>query len=95
MTKTASASMPAALKGLGLTKFLLFAAGCVLVGQLVLPPERAELVFLLLVPWLAAWALNIVLARRKARYATYLVPVIFGASLLFLWQTIVRGFDVP
>ncbi len=51
--------------------------------------------------WLAAWALNVWLAKRPfaSGWPTQLrdlaVPAIFGLTLLFLWQMIVRGFSVP
>lgn len=54
------------------------------------------LVFALLF-WIAAWALNIALAR--SRWAARLpvrvaVPVIFGVTLLVLWEGFVRAFGV-
>ena len=45
--------------------------------------------------WLLAWRLNIVLAQSDTRLSHALVPVIFGLTLLFLWETLVRAFDVP
>jgi len=51
--------------------------------------------------WLAAWALNVWLARAPigsgaaARLRDLAVPALFGLTLLFLWQMIVRGFAVP
>mgnify|MGYP001812445115 CR=1 FL=1 len=47
--------------------------------------------------WIAAWALNIRLAN--SRFSTTLpvriaVPVIFGVTLLVLWESFVRGFEV-
>ncbi len=51
--------------------------------------------------WLAAWALNVWLAKRPlalgwtSQIRDLVVPAIFGLSLLFLWQMIVRGFAVP
>ena len=51
--------------------------------------------------WLGAWALNAWLAKRPfaSGWPTQLrdlaVPALFGLTLLFLWQTIVRGFAVP
>ena len=50
-----------------------------------------------LVFWIAAWALNIALAR--SRWAGRLpvrvaVPVIFGVTLLVLWEGFVRAFGV-
>ncbi len=51
--------------------------------------------------WLAAWALVELIVRRAprrgwgGRAAAVAVPLIFGATLLFWWQVIVRGLDVP
>jgi NitT/TauT family transport system permease protein len=51
--------------------------------------------------WLAAWALNEWLVRQKPSSPTaerairLVVPLLFGASLLVLWEGFVRGFAVP
>ena len=51
--------------------------------------------------WLAAWAFNEWLVRRKfaspaANRATRIaVPLVFGITILVLWEGIVRGFNVP
>lgn len=51
--------------------------------------------------WLGAWALNEWLVRRKLassaaeRAIRLVVPVLFGVSLLVLWEGLVRGFAVP
>ena len=51
--------------------------------------------------WLAAWAFNEWLVRRKFaspaadRAARLAVPLIFGFTLLVLWEGIVRGFAIP
>ncbi|NHT78263.1 ABC transporter permease [Rhizobiaceae bacterium CRRU44] len=51
--------------------------------------------------WLAAWALNEWLVRQKLASKTaertirLVVPVLFGVSLLVLWEGFVRGFAVP
>lgn len=51
--------------------------------------------------WLAAWGLNEFLVRVKVRNASaatavnVAVPVIFGITLLVLWEGLVRGFNVP
>ena len=51
--------------------------------------------------WLAAWAFNEWLVRQKFlsptadRTARIAVPLIFGATILVLWEGIVRGFNVP
>ncbi|PZQ95681.1 MAG: ABC transporter permease [Cereibacter sphaeroides] len=51
-----------------------------------------------LVFWAAAWALNIRLAASglmKHRAGRLLVPAIFGATLLVVWEGVVRGLNVP
>lgn len=45
--------------------------------------------------WLAAWALNIWLSRRDTRLTRFLVAAIFGATILILWEMIVRLYQVP
>ncbi len=51
--------------------------------------------------WLAAWALNEWLVRQHfqnplaRRIAGVAVPLLFGITLLVLWEGIVRGFNVP
>ncbi len=48
--------------------------------------------------WLALWALNTKLANgRKAdtRAVSLAIPLIFGATLLIIWELIVRGLNVP
>ncbi|KQS72394.1 ABC transporter permease [Rhizobium sp. Leaf371] len=51
--------------------------------------------------WLGAWALNEWLVRRKPaskaleRTIRLIVPILFGVSLLVLWEGLVRGFAVP
>ncbi|HEY7644363.1 MAG TPA: ABC transporter permease [Hyphomicrobiales bacterium] len=46
--------------------------------------------------WLAAWAANERLVRCKPSRAIGLaVPLIFGVTILVLWESIVRGLHVP
>jgi NitT/TauT family transport system permease protein len=50
--------------------------------------------------WLVAWAINEWLVRLRARGTAarainFVVPLLFGAALLVLWEGLVRGFDVP
>lgn len=49
-----------------------------------------------LVFWALAWAVNVVLARQggRSRPARVAVPVLFGITVLVLWEGIVRGFGV-
>ncbi len=45
--------------------------------------------------WLGAWALNAALARRRLVGALRLLPpLIFGATLLAMWELAVRGLEV-
>jgi NitT/TauT family transport system permease protein len=50
--------------------------------------------------WLVAWAINEWLVRLRARGTAarainFIVPLLFGAALLVLWEGLVRGFSVP
>ena len=48
--------------------------------------------------WLAAWRVNVLIANSPAadtRAARIAVPVLFGVTLLVLWEGLVRGFAVP
>ncbi len=48
--------------------------------------------------WLGAWWLNLRLVRGasgRARSVRVAVPLIFGATILFVWQALVRGLHVP
>jgi NitT/TauT family transport system permease protein len=51
--------------------------------------------------WFAAWALNEWLVRLKpldpvwSRAIRLAVPVVFGISVLVIWEGVVRGFNVP
>ena len=45
--------------------------------------------------WLGGWALNAALARRRLTGAMRLAPpLVFGATLLILWELLVRGLGV-
>ena len=45
--------------------------------------------------WAGGWALNVWLAGRARSRATALaVPVIFGLTLIFVWEAAVRGFGI-
>lgn len=57
-----------------------------------------SLVLLAIVIWLGAWAFNAWLAngRYAGRGAVRLaVPLIFGATVIVMWEMIVRGLSVP
>lgn len=48
--------------------------------------------------WLACWALNAVLSRSRfaaQKSVRIAIPVLFGLSILVLWQGIVTGLSVP
>ncbi|MDB6182546.1 ABC transporter permease [Paracoccus fistulariae] len=49
----------------------------------------------ILIVWLGAWGLNTWLARFDTRLTRLLVALIFGATILILWEMIVRIYDVP
>ena len=47
--------------------------------------------------WMAAWAVNAAVARASfghSRAGRVFVPVLFGVTVLVLWEGIVRGFGV-
>ena len=44
--------------------------------------------------WLIAWALNIWLARQNGVVPRILIPAIFGAAVLVLWECVVRGLSI-
>jgi len=50
---------------------------------------------LLLAVWLGLWAVNARLARGRSRAARGAVPLIFGVTLLALWELAVRLYDIP
>lgn len=57
-----------------------------------------NLVLLALLIWAAGFALNLWLARparSQSRAARLAVPLIFGATILLMWELIVRGLEVP
>ena len=51
--------------------------------------------FPILAVWLGAWGLNAWLARFDTRLTRLLVPLIFGATVLILWEMITRIYNVP
>ena len=53
------------------------------------------LVLVALVLWAALWWLNTRLAARGGRAARMAVPLIFGATILIVWELVVRGLGVP
>jgi NitT/TauT family transport system permease protein len=56
------------------------------------------LVVLALLVWIAGWWINTRLAegpQAGARAVQLLVPVIFGVTILIVWELVVRGLQVP
>ncbi len=48
-----------------------------------------------LIFWLASWALNVRIANSApSRFKSILVPMLFGFSLLGLWEGLVSGFNI-
>jgi NitT/TauT family transport system permease protein len=61
---------------------------------------NGSLVFGAVTFWLVAWAINEWLVRLRARGTAarainFIVPLLFGAALMVLWEGLVRGFNVP
>ena len=49
-----------------------------------------------LAAWALGWWLNHVLSHRpRTRFTRLAVPVIFGVTVIVVWECIVRGFDIP
>lgn len=45
--------------------------------------------------WLGGWAVNVWLARRaRSGWARVLPPLVFGVTLILVWELLVRGFAV-
>ena len=53
------------------------------------------LVLLALVAWIALWAANARLAASGWRFAGLAAPLVFGATILLVWELLVRGLAVP
>ena len=69
----------------------LLLAGLLLTGVAVIDRRLAAIGLV----WLGAWALNGRLARRDDPATRLAVPVVFGLTLLALWEMAVRLYDVP
>ena len=59
----------------------------------------AELMFVLLCVtlWGAGWALNILIARSLRlgeRFKIVSIPIVFGLTLLMIWEVMVRGLEI-
>ena len=56
------------------------------------------LVVLAVLVWIGSWALNGWLTRggrHRLRWVRTIVPLIFGATVLLVWELLVRGLNVP
>ncbi|MBC9245755.1 ABC transporter permease [Paracoccus sp. 11-3] len=49
----------------------------------------------ILIVWLGAWGVNSWLSRFDTRLTRTLVPIVFGTTILLLWEMIVRIYSVP
>lgn len=48
-----------------------------------------------LVVWLVGWGINVWLAGQpKTRFTRLLVPVLFGVTLIAIWECVVQGFNI-
>ena len=45
--------------------------------------------------WAAGWSLNVRLSHRpKTSFTRLVVPVVFGVTLILVWESVVRGFQI-
>ena len=57
-----------------------------------------NLVILAFIIWILAWFLNVKLADSSlsdSRFIKFLVPTIFGTTIVLVWELLVRGWQVP
>ena len=57
-----------------------------------------NLVILAFIIWILAWFLNVKLADSslsESRFIKFLVPTIFGTTIVVVWELLVRGWQVP
>ena len=57
-----------------------------------------NLVILAFIIWILAWFLNVKLADSSlsdSRFIKFLVPTIFGTTIIVVWELLVRGWQVP
>jgi NitT/TauT family transport system permease protein len=67
-----------------------FAVVCIALSQYIFDGT----VTVLLVVWVGLWAANVWLANSGWASARYLVPVLFGISLLVIWELLVAAFNI-
>ena len=70
---------------------LIWLLGAGIVGLLAWPVFGPPVLVLLV--WAALWALNVAVARGRA--GAWAAPILFGLTLLILWELTVRLFAVP
>lgn len=58
-------------------------------------PSPLTVTVILLLLWAANWRLNAILSRRMDAMGRFLPPVVFGVSVLLLWELAIIGFNVP
>lgn len=80
------------LSGRGAAPYAPYAAAGILAAAAGLYDWRWGAVALV---WLLPWALNLWLARQSWPAVRWLVPLVFGLTLLALWETVARLFNVP
>tara|TARA_B100000524_G_scaffold170075_1_gene87039 strand:+ start:201 stop:1046 length:846 start_codon:yes stop_codon:yes gene_type:complete len=57
-----------------------------------------SLVILAFIVWISAWFLNVKLADSSFsdnKFIKFLVPTIFGTTIIVVWELLVRGWQVP
>jgi NitT/TauT family transport system permease protein len=74
---------------LSMALLLLLSAG-MLYPDIAIAPE----IILSLIFWINAWHFNVVLAQHDWRWTRLVMPLLFGVTLLVLWEGMVRGFQV-
>lgn len=57
-------------------------------------PDMGPAAIKIIMLWLLLWQMNAAFARSQAKWARFVVPVVFGATLLLLWEVTVRMLDV-
>jgi NitT/TauT family transport system permease protein len=45
--------------------------------------------------WAGGWTLNLWLSRQRGRWTPLAVPLVFGATVIAIWEVLVRGLAVP
>ncbi|CAN1520133.1 TauC ABC-type nitrate/sulfonate/bicarbonate transport system, permease component [Paracoccaceae bacterium] len=45
--------------------------------------------------WTSAWQFNVILSGVDNKWMRIAVPILFGATVLAIWESVVRGLEVP